>query len=122
MKPIPKTMQANIIDLVCEFFGVTPEELDNKRMNTLSSYRRRICWYLLKKNTAMSYEDISCEFNTKHTTIVYGYKGIEDLLTYDRRTIDDIKDLQKIIDNFNIQKVEKLLQKEWPTQSINTTR
>lgn len=121
MKQVPKTMQANIIDLVCEFYGINYTELDDKKPNQFSSYRRHICWYLLRKNTTMSYACIAKEFNTRYSTIQNGLDNIDNLLSYDRLTKGTVKDLQNIIDNFNILKIENLLQKEWPTLPVNIT-
>lgn len=117
-----KPIHENIITLVCEYFGVDRDELNNKKKDRQSAYRRWVCWYMIKKNTQMTFQTIGNHFNTKHSTIQDGYKGLEDLLSYERLTIVNVRDLQKVIDNFNLVKLDQLLNKEWPTLPNNTTR
>lgn len=71
-----------ILNVVCEEFGVSPEDMRSSRRNQEIVTPRHIFMYLCRQIIDMTYEDIAKYLMKKdHTTVIHGYKRVkEDLL------------------------------------------
>jgi chromosomal replication initiation ATPase DnaA len=90
-----------IVDAVCEYFGVTPRNLRGPARTRSCSEPRKVAAYLIRERTVLSYQEIAALFGrTDHTTAIYWVrycdKEIERGSLYMISTIKRIKaDLSK---------------------------
>ena len=91
----PKEITPNlIIQMVCEHFGVSPEDITSKKRNSEFVLPRQVVMYLCRNMLAISLSNIGKILGKKdHTTIIHGIKKIEDDLLVN----DDLKNKIEII-------------------------
>jgi len=69
---------SRILDVVCVFFNITPEEILSPKRDKELVWPRQITMYLLRHEMNLSYPKIGRELNKKdHTTIMHGVTRIE---------------------------------------------
>ena len=74
-----------IVDVVCEYFGLTPEEIKSDKRVRNIILPRQIGMYLGREMTQSSLNSIALEFMVKdHTTVLHAYKKIKQLIEKDR--------------------------------------
>jgi chromosomal replication initiation ATPase DnaA len=119
-----KTLHDVVIEAVALYFRTTAEDLKTlKSKKRADAYKKHMCIYMIRKNDSMlSREFIAELFNTGKSTIAYGENCIENYSGIYGRTMGDITEIQKIIDNFNDQLKQQMLQTSvWHTHNSNTT-
>lgn len=68
-----------ILNIVCEEFDVSPEDIKSSRRNQEIVTPRHIFMYLCRQIIDMTYEDIAKYLMRKdHTTVMHGYKKVKD--------------------------------------------
>lgn len=98
LKPMPKIITSDlIIAVVCNDFGVMPDDI--KTLSRKQEYvtPRQICMYLCNKMTRMSLKDIGKIFNRDHSTAIYAREQTEDLMQSDRKYKDRINKIKNLI-------------------------
>ena len=84
-----------IIDVVCEHFNVSKDDITSKKRNSEYVMPRQIIMYLCKEMTELSLQNIGTILSKKdHTTVIHGIKQINSKMTTDedlRNKIDIIK-------------------------------
>lgn len=74
-----KTSTQNIIKTVCDFYGITTNELLKKSRKTSLVKPRQIIMYLLREDTKASFPDIGTKLGGKdHSTVIHAYKKISE--------------------------------------------
>lgn len=68
----------SIVKLVCESFGITEKELYSKSRRHEYVAGRNTAYYLARKHTELSLEEIGCIFNRRHTTVMRGITQVEE--------------------------------------------
>lgn len=76
---------AYIVRLVCESFGLTEQQLRSKSRRQEYVHGRNTAFYLARKHTEMSLEEIGCIFNRKHSTVVRGITQVEQEIAKESR-------------------------------------
>lgn len=66
-----------IINLVCESFGITRSQLCSRSRRKEFVQGRNTVFYLARKHTDMSLEEIGCIFNRRHSTVVRSLTQVE---------------------------------------------
>ncbi|MBQ6993564.1 MAG: chromosomal replication initiator protein DnaA [Lachnospiraceae bacterium] len=83
-----------IIDVVCEHFNVSKEDITSKKRNSEYVMPRQIIMYLCKEMTDLSLQNIGNILSKKdHTTVIHGIKQINSKMATD----DDLKNKIDII-------------------------
>ncbi len=83
-----------IIDVVCEHFNVSKEDITSKKRNSEYVMPRQIIMYLCKEMTELSLQNIGNILSKKdHTTVIHGIKQINSKMTTD----DDLRNKIEII-------------------------
>src|SRR5207237_457324 len=83
---------------VAAFFGVTVEHLKSTRRSGSVVEARHIALYLARTLTLRSFPQIGvCFGGRNHTTVMYSYEKIRDLLPVHRPTADAVRRLSAII-------------------------
>jgi len=74
-----KTSTQNIIKTVCDFYGITVNELLKKSRKTSLVKPRQIIMYLLREDIKASFPDIGSKLGGKdHSTVIHAYKKISE--------------------------------------------
>ena len=91
----PKEITPNLImQMVCEHFGVSPEDITSKKRNSEFVLPRQVVMYLCRNMLAISLSNIGKILGKKdHTTIIHGIKKIEEDLLVN----EDLKNKIEII-------------------------
>lgn len=85
--------------MVCEFFGVSVEDILSKTRKQEIVSARQISMYLAKKYTKQSYKSIGKAFNGKdHTTVMYSCKTVEDRMDTDEEYKEHFLELQRKVE------------------------
>ncbi len=66
-----------IIALVCGSFNVTEQQISSKSRRKDYVLARDTIYYLARKHTSATLEEIGCRFNRRHSTVVKGISTIE---------------------------------------------
>lgn len=84
----------NILDVVCENYGVTEEDLKGPARSQNISNPRQIGVYLIRDMLGLSYEDIADMLNKRHTTVMYGYEQTKKKVNLNAEFKQQIKKLK----------------------------
>lgn len=83
-----------IIDVVCEHFGVSPEDISSRKRNSEIVLARQVIMYLCRNLVDISLESIGKKLGNKdHTTVLHGVNKITEEL----ETNEDLKNKIDVI-------------------------
>ena len=105
-----KPLEAIIKQAVLMYFSIDEGVLKKKggKVGNEITFKKRILYFMLKKNTYMSFDTIGEFCEVPATTVKSAYYKIEGEMTVYRRITNEVDNIQKIIDNFNHQKLKWL--------------
>lgn len=66
-----------IVELVCQSFGLTRSQLSSRSRRKEYVRGRNTVFYLARKHTDMSLEEIGCVFNRRHSTVMRSITQVE---------------------------------------------
>jgi chromosomal replication initiator protein len=90
------TTKVKIIqDIVCDFFGLTMEDLKQRSKRDEIKHPRQVMCYFLITNTSMTLQAIGRIFDRDHTTVIYAKRKIEDLSLYDSSVKEEVEIIGK---------------------------
>ena len=99
VQPIPITIN-RIVDEVSRTTGVSVEDIYSKKRNAEVSDARKMCFYIIREVTNISYEDIGKEFNQNHSTVIYNVNKLSAILkqnsTLNSQVLDIINNIKDI--------------------------
>uniref|UniRef100_A0A7C4AGE3 Chromosomal replication initiator protein DnaA n=1 Tax=Fundidesulfovibrio putealis TaxID=270496 RepID=A0A7C4AGE3_9BACT len=70
-----------IVDYVCSVYNIDPEHLASKSRRRQYVLARNTAFFLARKHTDMSLQDIGQRFNRRHSTVVKGITAVERQMT-----------------------------------------
>ncbi len=91
-QPLPVTIQ-RIVDEVSRTTGISVEDIYSKVQKANISHARKITFYVIRKVTNMSYEDIGKEFDKHHSTVIYNISQIEKEIEKNSKLARQINDI-----------------------------
>ena len=91
-EPLPVTIQ-RIVDEVSRTTGISVEDIYSEIRKANVSHARKITFYVVRKVTGMSYEDMGAEFKKHHTTIMYNIDQIEEQMEKNSKLARQINDI-----------------------------
>lgn len=98
-QPVPVTIE-RIMNEVANVYGVTAEDIISMKRAAQVSIARKVCCFVLKEVTDMSYKSIGMEIGGRdHSTIIYYYSDIEKLIAKDNHAKEMIEDIINNIRN-----------------------
>lgn len=99
VQPVPITIN-RVVDEVCRTTGVSNEDIYSKKHTAEVSDARKMCFYIIREVTNISYEEIGKEFNRNHSTVMYNVNKLGEILKQNSALnarvmdiINNIKDL-----------------------------
>lgn len=87
----------SITNVVCDYFGVSIEDLKSPARNQKVSHARQIAVYLVRDLTQMSFVSIAEFYNKKHPTILFSYEKIKEEIKTDKNLNEIIEELKSKI-------------------------
>ncbi len=75
---------------VAKHFKMDIPSLIQKKRDRSIVYPRHIVIYFLREGTRLGWKDIGKVFNQDHTTAIYGYNTIRDLMEVDNSVMYDV--------------------------------
>ena len=81
--------------LVCDRYNVRPAEMDSPRRARSVARPRQVAMYLAKQLTSLSLPDIGRKFGRDHSTVLYGVRKIEGLMTKDKALAEEVAALRR---------------------------
>ena len=100
VQPLPVTI-SHIVDEVSRTTGVSVDDIYSKKHTAEVSDARKMCFYIIREVTDMSYKMIGKEFNRDHSTVMYNIEKMGDNLKKDSvlnaqvlDIVNNIKDAQ----------------------------
>lgn len=91
-QPLPVTIQ-KIVEEVSRTTGISVDDIYSKLQKANISHARKITFYVVRKVTNMSYEDIGTEFKKHHSTVMYNIDQIEKEIETDSKLARQIQDI-----------------------------
>lgn len=92
VQPLPVTI-SRIVDEVSRTTGVSVEDIYSKKHNANVSDARKMCFYIIREVTDMSYKAIGNEFGKDHTTVIYNIQKIEEMIKTDSTMSSNVNDI-----------------------------
>lgn len=89
----------SIVNMVCQGFGVTRQQLESNSRCANYVLARNLAFYLLRKYTDMTLEEIGHGFNRRHSTVIKGISALEKEVSKESHVGRQLSDF--------IEKVEK---------------
>lgn len=97
-QPLPVTIN-RIVDEVSRTTGISAEDIYSKIQKANISHARKITFYIVRKITNMSYEDIGEEFKKHHSTVMYNIEQIEKEMENNTKLARQVNDIINNIKN-----------------------
>ena len=91
-QPLPVTIQ-RIVDEVSRTTGISVDDIYSKVQKANISHARKITFYIVRKVTNMSYEDIGEEFKKHHSTVMYNIEQIEKEMAENSKLARQVNDI-----------------------------
>jgi hypothetical protein len=113
------TKQQRIEKVVCDYFGVSMEDIRKRIRKECIRYPRQILTYFLSKKTTMGCVKIARVINQDHSTVLYSLSLIKNLLTNNEEVQADVMELEtrlnkalevvQIAPNLNLKKEPRVI-------------
>ncbi len=101
VQPIPITIN-RIVEEVSRTTGISVEDIYSKKRTANISNSRKMCIYIIREITGMSYEAIGKEFNDMdHSSVLYNIQKMEKLLKTDSNLNSHVLDIINNIKDVN---------------------
>jgi chromosomal replication initiator protein len=91
-QPLPVTIN-RIVDEVSRTTGVSIEDIYGKKQKSNVSNARKMCFYIIREITNMSFEAIGAEFNKDHSTVMYNIQKFGELIQTDSTLNSQVSDI-----------------------------
>ena len=73
----PQLSVEDVVSLICRSFDLTPAQLTSKSRRQNLVVARNTAFFLLRKHTDLTLEEIGDRFNRKHSTVIKGITAVE---------------------------------------------
>ena len=97
IQPLPVTIQ-KVVEEVSRTTGVSPEDIYSKKRTANIANARKMCFYVIRNVTDMSFAAIGEEFKKDHTTVMYNIDEMEKMLaantTLNAQVLDIINNIK----------------------------
>ncbi len=77
-RPRQQITAGDVIQAVSEHFGIEEKELLGRGRSRQIAFPRQISMYLMRKDADISLEEVGQALNRDHTTVLHGYRKIEE--------------------------------------------
>lgn len=92
VQPLPVTIR-QVVDEVSRTTGVSVEDIYSKKHTANVSDARKMCFYIIREVTDMSYKNIGKEFKRDHSTVMYNIEKMGERLKTDSTLNSQVSDI-----------------------------
>lgn len=100
VQPLPVTI-SRIVDEVSRTTGVSVEDIYSSKRTSNISDARKMCFYIIREVTDMSYKTIGKEFNRDHSTVMYNIDQIAKKIKADPTLNSQVSDIINNIKDYH---------------------
>lgn len=87
-----------IMETVADYYHITVESLESNSRSRTVAFPRQMIMYLVRTETGLSYPQIGVRLgNRDHTTVLYGYEKISELLETDATVRRDMLEIKALL-------------------------
>ena len=86
-----------IIQKVCEFLGVTIDEVKSENTKEKIRTARQLCCYFVKEKTELKLKEIGAVLNRSHVTILHSIRVVNNLKETDKQYNEMFNKLKELI-------------------------
>lgn len=90
--PVPITIE-RIFEEVSRTQGISIEDIRSSKQKANISHARKMCMYIIREVTNLTYEQIGNEFNKNYSTVIYSIKEISKNIEKDSKLERKINDI-----------------------------
>ncbi len=90
--PLPVTIK-KVVEEVSRTTGISVEDIYSKKRNANITTARKMCFYIIRNITDMSFEQIGNEFSKDHSTVMYNVQEMEKKLSSNSSLNSQILDI-----------------------------
>lgn len=90
--PVPVTIE-RILEEVSRTQGISIEDIRSSKQKANISQARKMCMYIIREVTNLTYEQIGNEFNKNYSTVIYSIKEISKNIEKDSKLERKINDI-----------------------------
>lgn len=106
-----KDISNAIMNVVCEYYGFTPEQLAGKRGKGILPWARHAFCYLMRKYTRHPVTAIGFIINRDHTTVIHSIRVVNDNIEVYPQYKDQITAIERILDDRLYRDISKIKEK-----------
>lgn len=92
VQPLPVTIE-HIVSEVSRTTGVSSDDIYSKKHTSDVSDARKMCFYIIREVTDMSFKNIGKEFNRDHSTVMYNIEKMGERLKSDSMLNSQVSDI-----------------------------
>lgn len=92
VQPLHVTVD-RIVDEVSRTTGVSVDDIMSKKHTANVSDARKMCFYIIREVTDMSYKNIGSKFNRDHSTVMYNIEKMEERIKTDSTLNSQVSDI-----------------------------
>jgi len=79
-----KVRSANVIEDVCNVYGIQLADLMSKRRHRILVEPRQVLFYILHKRMNIPCQKVGAMFNKNHATVLHGANNIKQFMKYEK--------------------------------------
>ena len=92
IQPIPVTIN-HIVSEVSRTTGVSVDDIYSTKQTSKISLARKMCFYIIREVTGMSYSNIGKEFDRDHSTVLYNIESVGNKMKKDSVLNSQVNDI-----------------------------
>lgn len=90
--PIPVTIE-KILEEVSRTEGVSVDDIKSSKQKASVTHARKICMYIIREVTNLTYEQIGADFGKNYSTVIYNINDISKMIENDSKLERKINDI-----------------------------
>lgn len=91
------TTNLKILNVVCEFYGISQNQLRKKDRRRHIVWCRQVYYALCLKLTNMTLTELAAELNQDHTTVIYSRETVNNIIETDLEKWKELKEIERIL-------------------------
>ena len=90
--PIPVTIE-KILEEVSRTEGVSVDDIKSSKQKASVTHARKICMYIIREVTNLTYEQIGADFGKNYSTVIYNINDISKMIENDSKLERKVNDI-----------------------------
>jgi len=91
---------SSIVNAVVKSTGIEFSKIQSHTRKRQILYARHLFCYFARKRTKLSLQEVGDIVNRKHETVIHAVKTVENLLSYDKKFIKIVSEIEQLIEQY----------------------